>query len=81
MEKFAVPAGVKVMTLTNLELVPCVEAGQQMSPVCLNALKEVLQPAADQGADYLVLGCTHYPFLNEAIHHLLITNSHWLIRD
>ena len=52
-----------------------------MSPVCLNALKEVLQPAADQGADYLVLGCTHYPFLNEAIHHLLITNSHWLIRD
>ncbi|MCP5961187.1 glutamate racemase, partial [Klebsiella pneumoniae] len=22
------------------------------------------------GADYLVLGCTHYPFLNQAIHHL-----------
>lgn len=45
-EKFAVPAGVKVMTLTNLELVPCVEAGQQMSPVCLNALKRFysLQP-------------------------------------
>ncbi|MFI8023829.1 glutamate racemase, partial [Acinetobacter baumannii] len=24
----------------------------------------------EQGADYLVLGCTHYPFLNEAIHYL-----------
>jgi glutamate racemase len=69
-EKFAVPAGVKVMTLTNLELVPCVEAGQQMGEACLKALKEVLQPAAEQGADYLVLGCTHYPFLNQAIHHL-----------
>ena len=69
------------MTLTSLELVPCVEAGQQMSPACLNALREVLQPAVEQGADYLVLGCTHYPFLNEAIHYLLITNSHWLIRD
>ena len=33
-----------------------------MSPACLNALREVLQPAVEQGADYLVLGCTHYPF-------------------
>ncbi|SSS47813.1 murI [Acinetobacter baumannii] len=44
-EKFAVPAGVKVMTLTSLELVPCVEAGQQMSPVCLNAVRGVLNEA------------------------------------
>lgn len=41
-----------------------------MGEACLKALKEVLQPAAEQGADYLVLGCTHYPFLNQAIHHL-----------
>ena len=52
-----------------------------MGEACLKALKEVLQPAAEQGADYLVLGCTHYPFLNQAIHHLLIINSHWLILD
>jgi glutamate racemase len=38
---FAVPAGVKVMTLTSLELVPCVEAGQQMGEACLKALKDL----------------------------------------
>ena len=27
-------------------------------------VKDILQPVVDQGADYLVLGCTHYPFEN-----------------
>jgi len=26
-----------------------------------------LQPVVEQGADHLVLGCTHYPFLKPAI--------------
>ena len=44
-EKFAVPAGVKVMTLTSLELVPVSNrAGQQMGEACLKALKEVYSP-------------------------------------
>lgn len=66
-EKFALPAGVKVLPVTCLDLVPFVEKGLQMSPLCLNTLKEILQPVVDQGADFLVLGCTHYPFLKEAI--------------
>lgn len=67
MSKFAEPAGVKVLTVTSLELVPLIEAGQQMSRICLEVLQQILQPAAEQGADFLVLGCTHYPFLKDAI--------------
>ncbi|MGA6135074.1 glutamate racemase [Acinetobacter dispersus] len=68
--KFAEPAGVNVLTVTNLELVPFVEAGQEMSLACLKVLQQILQPVVEQGADYLVLGCTHYPFLKQAIHQI-----------
>ena len=67
MHKFAEPAGVRVLPVTSLELVPFIEAGQQMSPACLNLLQQILKPVVEQGADYLVLGCTHYPFLKDAI--------------
>lgn len=69
-QNFAHPAGVEVLAVTCLELVPFVEAGEQMSPACLTVLQQCLQPVVDQHADFLVLGCTHYPFLNEAITHL-----------
>lgn len=70
MERFALPLNVQVLSLTCLDLVPFVEAGQQMSPACLQALQQVLQPAIAKNADYLVLGCTHYPFLKPAIEHV-----------
>ncbi|QPF35454.1 glutamate racemase [Acinetobacter johnsonii] len=66
-EKFAQPSGVTVIPVTCLDLVPFVESGAQMSAACLVTLKDILQPVVDQGADYLVLGCTHYPFLKIAI--------------
>ncbi|MBJ9984175.1 glutamate racemase [Acinetobacter sp. S40] len=66
-QNFAHPAGVKVLPVTSLQLVPFIEAGQQLSPACLNVLHQCLQPVIDQHADFLVLGCTHYPFLKEAI--------------
>lgn len=67
MQHFAHPAQVKVLPVTCLDLVPFVENGMQMSAACLTTLKCILQPVVDQGADYLVLGCTHYPFLKPAI--------------
>ena len=66
-QRFALPAEVKVIPLTSLELVPFVESGAQMSAACLTTLSELLQPVVDAGADHLVLGCTHYPFLKTAI--------------
>ena len=66
-DKLAQPSGVTVIPVTCLDLVPFVESGAQMSAACLATLKDILQPVVDQGADYLVLGCTHYPFLKIAI--------------
>jgi glutamate racemase len=70
MTRFAEPAQVKVLKLTCLDLVPYVEAGEQMSEACLNTLKNLLEPAVQAGTDYLVLGCTHYPFLKMPIQHI-----------
>lgn len=67
MQRFAIPAQVQVLNVSNLDLVPFVEQGAQMSEACLSSLQQSLQPVVDQGADYLVLGCTHYPFLKPAI--------------
>lgn len=65
--RFAEPAKVQVLPVTCLDLVPFVESGEQLSSACLTTLQQILQPVVDQGADYLVLGCTHYPFLKQAI--------------
>lgn len=69
-ERFAIPADVTVLPITCLDLVPFVEAGEQMSEACLSTLQKILQPVVDHQADYLVLGCTHYPFLKPAIQHI-----------
>ncbi|MFC6051949.1 glutamate racemase [Acinetobacter sp. Ac_877] len=69
-KRFAIPAEVSVLPITCLDLVPFVEAGEQMSEACLTTLQKILKPAVDQNADYLVLGCTHYPFLKPAIQHI-----------
>ena len=52
-------------------LVPLIEAGQANSKKALELLAEHLEPIQDAGADTLVLGCTHYPFLRKAIRQLL----------
>ncbi|WP_298142528.1 glutamate racemase [uncultured Acinetobacter sp.] len=71
--RFAEPAQVEVVAVTCLDLVPFVEAGQQMSAACLDTLHKLLAPLIQQGVDHLVLGCTHYPFLKPAIEHLFQT--------
>ena len=52
-------------------LVPLIEAGQANGEATLELLAEHLEPIQDAGADTLVLGCTHYPFLRKAIRKLL----------
>ncbi|WP_034386654.1 glutamate racemase [Deinococcus sp. YIM 77859] len=65
--QFAEPAGVRVLTAVSAELVPLVEAGQADSDRARAVLRETLTPLAAAGADRLVLGCTHYPFLAGSI--------------
>ena len=52
-------------------LVPMIEAGHADSDAILELLAQHLEPIQLAGADTLVLGCTHYPFLRKAIRKLL----------
>jgi glutamate racemase len=44
-------------------LVEQVEAGELDTPKTVALLEDYLRPLLDAGADTIVLGCTHYPFL------------------
>jgi glutamate racemase len=59
--------GVRVVTQICPGLVPMVERGEITGPVMGELLGFCLKPLLDAGADVVVLGCTHYPFLSEAI--------------
>lgn len=48
-------------------LVSLVERGQINGPIVEQHLRDLLTPMLEAGADTLVLGCTHYPFLRETI--------------
>ncbi|NJM11795.1 MAG: glutamate racemase [Synechococcaceae cyanobacterium SM1_2_3] len=51
-------------------LADCVERGELSSQHTRALLDRYLQPLLGQGADTLVLGCTHYPFLTPLIQRL-----------
>lgn len=48
-------------------LVDLIEKGELYSPATVQLLERYLAPLLEQGADTLVLGCTHYPFVRPAI--------------
>jgi glutamate racemase len=48
-------------------LVEAIERGETESPELLALLERYLAPMLAEGADTLVLGCTHYPFIDMAI--------------
>lgn len=52
-------------------LVEQVEQGELNSTATRALLQTYLQPLLDAGADTIVLGCTHYPFLIETLRDLL----------
>ncbi|MGV7208913.1 glutamate racemase [Oxalobacteraceae bacterium A2-2] len=48
-------------------LVQLIEEGQLDTPATMELLHRYVDPLIAQGADTLVLGCTHYPFVKDAI--------------
>jgi len=48
-----------------------VEKGELHSPATMVLLNQYVTPLLQQGADTLVLGCTHYPFVQPAIESLV----------
>jgi len=58
---------VKIVEHVGQGFVELVEAGKLTGPEAEETVKASLQPLLDEGADTIVLGCTHYPFLMETI--------------
>ncbi len=55
-------------------LVQLIENGEMHSPEMTRLLLQYLQPMIDEDIDYLVLGCTHYPYLIPQIEKILPKN-------
>ena len=55
--------GIKVIEQVGEGLVELIENGEINSKYIRSLLKEYLMPMIDAQIDYLVLGCTHYPYL------------------
>lgn len=59
--------GVKVVTQACHGLVECVERGELDAPATRALVRRYVEPLLAQGADTIVLGCTHYPFVRHLI--------------
>lgn len=64
-EKWA--EGVKIAEHVGQGFVELVEKGRTCGPEAEEVVRESLKPLIDEGADRIVLGCTHYPFLSDTI--------------
>lgn len=62
---------VRVLTRPGAGLVEAVERGEQDSPALRALLETHLQALLAGGADVIVLGCTHYVFLREAVERIV----------
>ncbi len=60
-------AGLEVLTAACPRWVELVEAGILAGDEAETAVSACLEPVLSGGADVLVLGCTHFPFLQEVI--------------
>ena len=59
--------GVQVLTQACIGLADQVEKGELNSLATAAMLRRYVKPLVDRGADTLVLGCTHYPFVQDLI--------------
>jgi len=75
-KQFATPANVEAVTVAPAGLVEAVERGDLDTPATLQTVSEAIQPMLDRGADAIVLGCTHYPFLKPLIQQIAGPDVH-----
>ncbi|MFC6098189.1 glutamate racemase [Flavobacterium qiangtangense] len=63
-----------IIEQVGFNLVKLIENGEMYSEEMTLLLKQYLQPMIDANIDYLVLGCSHYPFLIPQIKKILPEN-------
>ncbi|GHA24481.1 glutamate racemase [Salinimicrobium marinum] len=61
----------KVIEVIGNGLVPAIESGKKDSEEIDKLLQKLLEPMIAEGIDYLVLGCSHYPYLIPNLKRLL----------
>jgi glutamate racemase len=66
LERYA--SNVEVIEMAGVGLVQQVEEGKLEDPHTETLLSKYIKPMVEAGADHIVLGCTHYPFLSKLIH-------------
>lgn len=54
---------VRILSAVGEGFVEAVEEGREQGDEALEMVREALEPMLAEGADRIVLGCTHYPFL------------------
>lgn len=63
--------GIRVLEQEGEGLVPLIEQGKANSEETKMLLRNYVEPMLEEGIDYLVLGCTHYPYLIPILKELL----------
>ena len=58
---------VEVVTQACVGLVECIERGELNASNTRNLIQQYCAPLLAEGADTIVLGCTHYPFVRDVI--------------
>ena len=62
---------VKVVTQACVGLVECVERGELNTASTKALIQQYTAPLLAEGADTIVLGCTHYPFVKDVIREIV----------
>ena len=64
-------AGIEILERQGKGLVELIEKGDLESETLKLLLNQFVQPMLEKGIDYLVLGCTHYPYLITILREIL----------
>ena len=66
-EQISAATGVRFLSQACIGLARQIEVGELASPATATLVQRYVTPLIEQGADTLVLGCTHYPFVQPLI--------------
>ena len=62
---------VRIIARVGEGFVELVERNRERTEEAYRRVERLLMPMIEAGADRIVLGCTHYPFLSEAMHRVI----------
>lgn len=70
-EQVSAATGVEFLLQACVGLVELIEAGEPGSDEVVAMVRRYMVPLLDAGADTIVLGCTHYPFVRASIEQII----------